>query len=651
MSANDNLSYRAEIDGLRAVAVLAVVLFHAGFSCHGGYVGVDVFFVISGFLITSLIWRDLETGRFSFARFWEKRARRIVPVMVLITLATLAVGWILLMPLDFKKLGHAAAAQSLFAANFHYWRDSGYFTSAASGKALLHMWSLAVEEQFYLIVPFLMWGVFHHTSQQNRRTVGVGLLLVFLLSFVMSCIGVYFFPVTTYFLLPTRAWELALGSLVAFLPVEPALLYRRRVRELCTLAGLILILLPVFCYTAKTPFPGLAALPPCFGTALLIWANNRREGHAPSTVGKLLSLRPIVFVGLISYSLYLWHWPILVLSKYATVIPLSARARAGLVGVACLLSILSWKYVETPIRARRVLVSRRTLFLSAGTGLVMVLVAGLLCLVCKGFPSRISTQAQAFANAANDVAFQNQLTTEDLRAGRVIAIGSTNSTWHPSVLVWGDSHAMAALPAVDAFLKENALSGCAATHSSTAPVLDWFMRTEWGVRDAIAYNAAVMAYIRTQHIPNVLLVARWGSYVGKTEQNTCVFEASLLATVRRLAAAGAHPWVLLDVPMHSFNVPLALALSTSLPVDVASACARPTAGEKDNDFKPQIIAAIEAAGGSVLNPKPRFLDPSGNYYMVQASGSVLYRDEQHLTVSGARKMLLPLFRDLLKLKD
>lgn len=186
-----NFRYRPEIDGLRAVAVLAVVLFHAGFGCSGGYVGVDVFFVISGFLITSLIWKDLEDGRFTFANFWERRARRIIPALVVVTVATLIAGWFLLLPPDFESLGKASAAQAVFAANLYYWRDSDYFASDADSKPLLHTWSLAVEEQFYLFVPFLLWGLFRSIALRNRMAVISILLTGFILSFIISIYRCY----------------------------------------------------------------------------------------------------------------------------------------------------------------------------------------------------------------------------------------------------------------------------------------------------------------------------------------------------------------------------------------------------------------------------------------------------------------------------
>ncbi|HPO71987.1 MAG TPA: acyltransferase, partial [Armatimonadota bacterium] len=297
------LQYRPEVDGLRAVAILSVLFYHAGFGCHGGYVGVDVFFVISGFLITSLIWNDLEAGRFTFAQFWERRARRIVPASVVVMAVVVAAGLFLLLPPDLEALGRAAASQAAFGANIYYWRTTGYFGGNTDEMPLLHTWSLAVEEQFYFIVPFILWGMFRFPALRSRPAVLSVLLAGFVISFATSVWGVHYRRDATFYLLPTRAWELLLGALVAFLPVSPRHLARGHAREFVAIAGMLLILFAVFTYSPETLFPGPAAIPPCLGTALVIWANQRRDGDVPTFLGKALSVRPLVFIGLISYSL------------------------------------------------------------------------------------------------------------------------------------------------------------------------------------------------------------------------------------------------------------------------------------------------------------------------------------------------------------
>jgi len=638
----DKFRYRPDIDGLRAVAVLVVVLYHAGFGCPGGYIGVDVFFVISGFLITSLIWRELENKTFDFGAFWERRARRIVPALIVVTIATLIAGWFLLLPVDFKSLGRASASQAVFAANIHYWHDSDYFATASVEKPLLHTWSLAVEEQFYLVVPFLLWGIFRSTRLRSRAGVLALITTGLVLSFLISIYAVSRHPTAAFYLLPTRAWELLFGTLIAFLPTASVLVRRRSLREFIALAGLALILIPVFYYTTQTPFPGLAALPVCLGTALLIWAN----GLGQTMVGKALSTRPVVFLGLISYSLYLWHWPLLAFSKYAAIAPLSGGYRAGMLSLGLVLAILSWKYVETPFRVRKLGASRKSMFAFAATGLAVVFGAGLVCMKMQGFPQRFPLRAQILANARFDRAYVNELTIDEARDGNFIPIGDMNPSLRPTVMVWGDSHAMAVLPAIDILLKEKGLAGRAATHFATAPVLDRSMLVDFGrIPEAVDYNNAVFTYIQTQKFSDVILIGHWEAYREEHGHNTETFASSLLATVRRISAAGSRPWVLLDVPTQPFNVPKALSIPLYVNVDIASICARPTTLNELEADDPKIISKIVAAGGRVLDPKPRFLDPTGKRYSILTNGIPLYCDDNHLSTQGAKLILLPFLRD------
>ncbi|MBI5094616.1 MAG: acyltransferase [Candidatus Hydrogenedentes bacterium] len=592
-----------------------MVLFHGGFGCPGGYVGVDMFFVISGFLITSLIWKDLESGCFTFGQFWERRARRIVPAMVVVTLATLVAGWFLMLPRDFRSLGQASASQAVFGANIYYWKDSGYFSRNANEKPLLHTWSLAVEEQFYIIVPFLFWGMYRAAKLRTRKAVLSLLSAGFIVSFALSVYGVALRLNAAFYLLPCRAWELSLGSIVAFLPPAPGLLCRRFVREFFALTGLTLILVPVFMYGPKTPFPGVAALSPCLGVALLIWANEPVANCAPTTVGTLLATRSIVFVGLISYSLYLWHLPFLAFSHYLALEPVSAGQRVTMLGLGLGLAVLSWKYVETPFRKRTLAGSRKSMFVFAGSGIAAVLGCGLLCWNMQGFPQRLSSEAQEFSNAEGDSPFYFNLTTDDIRAGRLVPIGATDSTLRPTVLVWGDSHGNSGLE-----------------------------------EGSIAYNDAVISYIQSQHIPDVVLIARWGGYP-KIGGNSQDFNSSLLATVRRLVAMGSRPWIMLDVPNHSFDVPRALCSPIYSVAYIESHCAKPTAWNEFSKKDPEIVAQLESAGGRILEPKPRFLDPTGQRYIIQAAGIALYGDNHHLTTKGSRLMLLPFLRDSLTLDE
>ncbi len=264
-ASSNTIAYRPDIDGLRAVAVLGVVFFHAGLGFPGGYVGVDVFFVISGFLITSLILKELRQGTFSLLNFWERRARRILPALTVVVAAIIAAGWFCLMPADYEVLGKQVIALIGFSSNIKFWRETGYFDTASETKPLLHTWSLSLEEQFYLLIPLLLAVLFR---LRKSHWIVPTLLLGAFVSFGLSVYGSFRAPDATFFLLPTRAWELAAGSLLAFVQPIP----QARLRTLFAWLGLAAILVPFCFYPPGIRFPGLTALPPVAGAALLIWS-------------------------------------------------------------------------------------------------------------------------------------------------------------------------------------------------------------------------------------------------------------------------------------------------------------------------------------------------------------------------------------------
>jgi peptidoglycan/LPS O-acetylase OafA/YrhL len=642
------LRYRPEIDGLRAVAVVAVVAYHAGLGLPGGYVGVDVFFVISGYLITSLILKELDQGSFSLSVFWERRARRILPALVVVTLATLGAGYFLLLPTDFVALGKAVAAQAGFAANLYYWRDTGYFSGGADQKVLLHTWSLAVEEQFYLLLPLALFAAFRFAPVHLRPATTRSLFIAGILgSLALSVYAVPRHPAAAFYLLPTRAWELLLGATLAVFPAQwtPT---NRDVREWATVLGLAAILVPCFVYTGETPFPGLAAIPPCFGTALLIWGTTRKEeGDPQPLLGWLLASPIFVFVGLVSYSFYLWHWPLFAFSTYWAVEPLSLRFRASLVGLGFLLAFASWRFVETPFRTRQVVPSRRGIRVFAVSSLVVVLIGGASVVAMEGLPERFSPEVLAYANGRNDSAFAIDLTVEDIQRENLVQIGAREQGAPVRVVVWGDSFAMAAAPAFDSLLKERGISGRAVAHSSTAPLLGFFKKKKFGLNeDAWQFNEAVLAFIEAHSPSDVFLVAQWKSYEGDSDgPNSISLDSALRGTVQRLKSAGTRPWVLLQVPAQSFDVPRALARAALLGEDIGALCTKREAWNGLSGEGNAIFRAIEAEGGRVVDPRPRFLDPAGRCFVAAKGGHPLYRDSGHLTTKGAELMLLPLLRE------
>lgn len=645
------LRYRPEIDGLRAIAILAVVFFHADLGFSGGYVGVDVFFVISGFLITTLIIRDLEHGTFSFASFWERRTRRILPAMFVLTMAVLIGGWALLLPADFQSLGRSALALAVFCANIHFWLDSGYFAEPSTEKPLLHMWSLAVEEQFYFVIPLALWGAWKWSVLRSRpRLLGV-FGAAFALSLAISIFRVGSNPSSTFFLLPTRAWELLAGSLLAILP--PA--FSRApvsVRQVASALGLILLVWPIFVYQKDTVFPGSAALPPCLGAALVIWSN----GASQTLIGRLLSLRPVVFVGLISYSLYLWHWPLFAFGTYWSIGATPFRLRLILLAGGFLLAVLSWRFVEIPFRKRQVFGSRRAI-LAAGVGaLAMVFMLGAILVVNHGFPQRLTDEARSYAEGKLDSSFINELTNEDVTKGGLVPLGDAAVTV-PTMLVWGDSHAMAAMQAFDSYLKEQHRSGRAATRSQQAPVLGFHRSERRSRADSLEFNESVFKWLKENPVRDVVLVGYWKFYTrdakGPSAENSPVCDPlvysemveGLLNTVERIKLTGARPWILLDVPVHSFDVPQMLTRSVIFKQHFTASCAKPDGSNGLGGTDMETILKIQQAGAYVIDPRSRFLDPTGTYYRITDRQVSLYYDSNHLTTKGADWFLLPTLRE------
>lgn len=349
--------YRRDIDGLRALAVIPVILFHGGFEwLSGGYIGVDIFFVISGYLITSIILKAQQAGNFSLIHFYERRARRILPALFFVLFACLPFAWWLLLPHELKDFGESLLAVSVFASNILFWQQSGYFAADAELIPLLHTWSLAVEEQFYVLFPLLIMLFW-----KAGRMVLISIISVIaLLSLGISEWAWREYPDANFYLIPSRAWELMLGSLTAFYLyqyphriIQPhnretlhTYSFSQRVLYQCaSLLGFSFIIYALFTFDKNIPFPSIYALLPTLGTALIILFSI--EG---TWVYRLLSLKFMVAIGLISYSAYLWHFPLFVFAKIYYIEPLSVLLISVLSVMALVMGYLSWRFIEAPFR-------------------------------------------------------------------------------------------------------------------------------------------------------------------------------------------------------------------------------------------------------------------------------------------------------------
>lgn len=637
------MTYRSDIDGIRALAVLMVIVFHSHLALPGGYVGVDVFFVLSGFLITTLILKDLENGKFSIVEFWERRARRLMPALFAMVLVTLAAAWFILLPADYVALAKSGIAQAGFAANIFFWRHSGYFDGASEEKPLLHTWSLAVEEQFYMVVPLLLLLVYKFAKNGRIKHLRTMVLLIGGASFALSLYSVQKHPLAAFFLLPSRAWELLMGSAVAIFPLA-GLVRGRAVREGLGWLGLILILLPCFLYGPETPFPGLAAFPPCLGTAMLLVANGRQkedESYVTRT-GALLSSKPLVFLGLISYSLYLWHWPVFVFGTYSSMGNLGLWERIGMIALSLVLGTLSWKFVETPFRLRKLAGTRKRIFLFAGAGMALsaALCAGLI--LRKGVPKRYPADVMAVYNKSFEKFSSDNHEPADVDADRVRHIGVVEKDRPVSLLVWGDSHARCSLPAFDEFCKKRGLAGRAITYSGTAPLVDYVTRDRTGLNERTPeWAAAVLKYVRDHHIPNVALVCRWENELLATPREK--LRRNLTDTIRALNKEGAMVWVLIQVPNHKVDIPKLLV--RAMLTGEATERYRQTGAEyhAQNELFFDLKEHPETWNAKFLDPSPYFTESASDRFVIEKNGDPLYVDGHHLTIAAALERLGKLF--------
>lgn len=338
------MKYRSEIDGLRARAVVPVILFHAGFSFFsGGFVGVDVFFVISGYLITTIIISDMEQAKFSLLEFYQRRARRILPALFFVVICCIPLAFFLLLPSGIKEFSKSLVAVATFSSNILFWRESGYFDTAAELKPLLHTWSLAVEEQFYILFPLFLMLAWRF----GKQAIIWILVVSFIISLATAHWGAYNKPVATFYLLPTRAWELLIGAFAALYLSKRSIRTPKWLNNTLSVVGFAAILFSVIVFDNTTPFPSLYALAPTVGTVLIILFAMRG-----TMVHTLLSLRALVGVGLISYSLYLWHQPVFAfLRHYSIVDPTHTQILFALLA-SVLLAVFTYYVVETPFRRK-----------------------------------------------------------------------------------------------------------------------------------------------------------------------------------------------------------------------------------------------------------------------------------------------------------
>ncbi len=649
----NHLPYRADIDGLRAIAILPVVLFHAGVpGLGGGFVGVDVFFVISGYLMCSLITGEMALGKFSLAGFYQRRIRRIFPALFAMMLTCAVVAWFAFMPQELLYFARSMTAASLFASNIQFAKEAGYFDIGAQMKPLLHTWSLAVEEQFYIGFPLLMVLLQRLTPRQIMPV-----MLVALAASFAASIGVLNQNSTAgFYLSQYRVWELLIGVILGLGAIPE--LRSETGRQVLAAIGLVLIGIAVFVFTEKTAFPGFAALLPCLGAACIIHA---RAGNG--IVGRLLALRPMVFVGLISYSLYLWHWPIIVFTRYFTDHELTPALRLVVILASLVVAVASWHFVERPFRKGRVLLTGRLLPAMAVLLVGVTAGAGALVVMSGGAPGRLPADVRAIYAATYDRSHFYQAgcfsesdhkgpSDADVESGRVCALGDL-SDLGPDFLVWGDSHAAAMAPAIDAAAAAGGFGGMFAAHASCPPLNDVPLATKGDTRRCAAFNDSVRDLIREKHIPLVFMLAYWPKYVHQSElpNQGDYFDASIppnLAdyskpvataldnTLAQLKQEGVKVVLVMDVPEMGHFVPEALAKAKLEGTSPDIAPPLSYIAERQALARSVLEKSAAEYDAMIVDPLPSFCDNARCH--ASRAGVPLYMDADHITASAAKSL-------------
>jgi peptidoglycan/LPS O-acetylase OafA/YrhL len=584
------MGYRPDIDGLRAVSVLAVILFHLNGALPGGYIGVDVFFVISGFLIGGIVLGEVNAGNFSFAHFYERRIRRIFPALITTLIVSAIAAFKLMGALELNAFAKSATAALFSAANIYFYATSGYFAATATDVPLLHLWSLGVEEQFYIVFPLIV-----VLLARFRRSALVPCLAVLgLASLLWSQHELLRHPEAAFYLLQNRAFELTIGILLLSLP-------RPRFAGLLSLCGVILLAIAIFGFNQKTPFPGIAALLPCIGSALIVWC------AAGTMTGKLLGAQPLRYLGKISYPLYLAHWPFIVFGKIA--LPgMEAGRFAGFVLVGSLLAAAAtYHWIERPIRYGSVVRLRWSAM--GGAAVFCALIGGMF--VAPAFNRLIEFHLSSMD--ARELFLQGKcflLPDQDAKA----FASDCYPAHRPEVLLWGDSHASDLYTGLKGELATAGYSLGMLASAACPPVLGYKVEGYPFCQDS---NDFVASQIETRKPDIVIISAFW-----KPHHN-------IKDTLTRLAKVpGISIFVIGNTPVFEESVPTYLGRRSADPIKVTDRSAAEL-------MLQQQLGEGKIEGVKYLSLK-NLTCPRGYCPLTDANGYVYYIDNGHLSAEGSR---------------
>jgi peptidoglycan/LPS O-acetylase OafA/YrhL len=661
------MKYRKEIDGLRALAVLPVIFFHAGFEAFsGGFFGVDIFFVISGYLITTIIVDAMERDSFSLLNFYERRARRILPALFFVMLCSLPFAWFWLPPNELRVFSQSLVAVTLFASNILFYLTSGYFDSASELKPLLHTWSLGVEEQYYILYPLFLMLVW----KLGRNWIFCLLLTLAIVSLIYAQLLQSLtlqHQTFAFYLLPARGFEILIGVLISlYMGHNPRInLSSKLVSQLASSFGLVLILYAIFAFDKSTLTPSFYSLVPTIGAGLiLVFSNNQ------TLVGKLLGGRIFVSIGLISYSTYLWHLPLIVFARFQSLDDLTNTFLLVLCLSSLILGYLSWKYVENPFRNSKIISFKKFIVSSFLLALIFITL-GLAGHLGNGFsersvvPNYISElSTHSYSRKKCDTKFKDKL---DKHLNIDFCNFGDNSKNNVTIAIFGDSHSSAILPVMDKIGKNRSEKYSHIGIHGCPPLLDVGVRmgnTIPGVCENLAnkqYN-----FVKDNKVKNVFLVAKWSLYTdgeygnlaesgmyhlvpkrNASTENIIVtknktreyFQISLENTIKKYQELGANVFVLAQVPQQKVAAHLIYEKLYRLNITNKLDSIIKKSVSKDDHLELQafnrgVISKLQKQLGFVyINPDKAFCDDEKCYIGNAKTSS--YYDRNHLSAAGS----------------
>ena len=621
-----HLSYRPDIDGLRALAVLSVVLFHAFPEwIHGGFIGVDIFFVISGYLISSIIYKGLDVRSFDFRDFYIRRIKRIFPALIVVLLSCLAFGWFALLSDEYQQLSKHVFGASTFTNNFMFWAESGYFDNDSNTKPLLHLWSLSIEEQFYLLWPLLLWWIYKWKAHLGKILLGLTVGFIFLHFYIFhpDRVAAFYAPYARFF-------ELLIGASIAYhhLRLKTKVIHplHKRFKSIQSFIGLGLILIGIQIITKESHFPGwYALLSPVLGASLII------DSHQDSFINKyLFSNKFAVWVGLISYPLYLWHWPLLSFGYIVEGQIPTLGMRITLIILAILLAILTYYFIEKPVRFGSPKTSRQKAILLAILMIILGTIGGVIykkngLIQRKAATPIIKHQGDTGHILFHQYPYQHfylctpqSIQDEALRWDSTIRCFQSKKDQPIDVAIIGDSHA------------EHLFIGLSEALPSKNVV--YYTRPTLPILGNSEFNHVFDYVLSNQNIKTIILDAYWSNRKNELPKHTSLFDG-LTHTAHKLHLKHKHTVIVDDVPVFSFDPKQCKFIR---PLSSKNNCIEDKKyfDKKYQTYAPTLKSLKKNKEVSVINTVPLFCNEKN--CTMEKNGKLLYRDDQHLNIEGSR---------------